>query len=142
MDEDLEKLGECFGGFVRKPDDMPLDDFFNIMREANRPPLDLQCVKDRWPYINGTIWDRFHDRRILTYLGGQDGDDWMLLAFGRHRAGGGVCMLNAQHWMDGRCVFSTEELPARLKEQDWRCIGLWAGIEYPEIVPGTENPLL
>src|SRR5271163_2518783 len=128
MNDDLiDDLAKSFGTIVRKPDDMPLDDFFKMMRKANTPPLDMEHMRDQWPYINGSIWEG-RGRAILTYLG----DEWVLLGFGQHRAGGGVCMLNAHHWMDGKHIFEFEELPERLK--DWKCLGLWKGIDRKSVV--------
>jgi hypothetical protein len=132
MDDLIEGLEKLFGPMIRKPDDMPLGDFFKMMRKLNTPTLDMKSIEQYWPYINGTIWEG-RGRAILTYLG----DEWALLGFGRHRAGGGVCVLNAHHWMDSKHIFAFEELPERLK--DWKCLGLWEGIEYPEVVKGSES---
>ena len=139
MDKLIEGFEKSFGPMVRKPDDMPLDDFFKVMRKANTPPFDITRAhhwEERYPYLNGTVWDRFHSRRVLTYCGGIDGDEWIFLAFSQSIVGGGACIMSPQHWEDGRCVIKGSELPLRLN--GWKCIGFWDGVEYPDVVPDSQ----
>lgn len=135
-DELIEGLEKALGPMTRKPDDMPLDDFFRGMRLLNQPPFEPKYLDKRYPYVTGTIWDKFHTRRILMWV---DDKKYMLLAFGRHAIGGSACLLSVQFWEDGRYLFDETELPELLK--DWTCLGFWDGVEYPEVmpVPPAEN---
>lgn len=129
-DDLIDGLEKALGSLIRKPDDMSIDDFCKGMRLLNQPPFDPKYLDERYPYINGTIWDRFHTRRILMWV---DDDKYMLLAFGRHIVGGSACLLSVQFWEDGKYLLNEIELPERLK--DWTCLGFWDGVEYPEVMP-------
>lgn len=86
----------------------------------------------KYPYISGTLWDRFFTRAVLTYA---SDSTYMLLGFGRHRAGYPATLISAHHDKNGRWNWHSDELPSKLEELGFKCIGYWAGIEYAEPPP-------
>lgn len=94
-----------------------------------------------FPYSNCTVWEipGVGLRRVLVYLG-QDGEEshWAFLGFGRSIVGYPCCVMNAQHWEDGAHILKRSELPEKLKK--WRCIGFWAGQDYPEVHRYEQQP--
>lgn len=84
----------------------------------------------RYPYITGTVWDRFHHRAILTYV---TGTKFCLLGTHGHIAGWPACAISFHHDKNSEFMWDISEIPEKLKELGFdKCLGFWKGTDYPE----------
>lgn len=88
------------------------------------------ALDPRYPYITGTVWDRFHHRAILTYV---TGTKYALLSPHAHMAGWPAQTLSFHHDKDSNWTWDISEIPAKLQELGFdKCLGFWKGDGYAE----------